>query len=159
MKPSILLSLLLLSCGPSFQERMDQQVAEAAERARRQAHVDSVAAAVQDPHAPQVGTYVTEEEKLNAVPLGEHSATTGCDATSVAQFAEEVVERRLKAPRDAEFADYNDENVKGVGGAFTYVAYVDAPNDFGTMKRMYFKVWMHCEGRYLVFDDVKFEGQ
>jgi hypothetical protein len=148
MKTMLTLMALLFSISACNSDPYDARTREILEKADREraARGDSA------PPAPPPAA-------LYAEPSGEHSATTGCNNVSAAQFAEEVVERRIKSPRDAEFADYNEDNVKRSGTSFTYVSYVDSQNGTGATVRTYFKVFMHCEANYLVLDDVKFEQQ
>jgi hypothetical protein len=81
----------------------------------------------------------------------------GCDATSASTVAEHYVSNNLKSPSQASFAPHNDANVKNDGSRITYVGYVDAPNSYNAVQRMFFKVWMECRDGGLVVVDVKFE--
>jgi hypothetical protein len=82
----------------------------------------------------------------------------GCDAVSAATTAEFYVKRQLKSPKTADFASYNQDNVKRLpDGRITYVSYVDSQNAFGATLRMYFKVWMECRSGGLTVVDAKYE--
>ena len=81
----------------------------------------------------------------------------GCDPLDVNIVAEHFVREHLHAPKQAEFARFDEDNVKYAGGRHTYVAYVDAPNAFGTQARTYFKVWLECRSGGLVVVDHRFE--
>lgn len=111
--------------------------------------------------ATVIGIFIWIYSTCNKVIEGggdSHEVTVSEKKSIALAYAHVTVENKLKSPGSAKFAYVADSDIKAVDDStFVILSYVDSQNDFGALKRTYFKCTMVVSGETATCTSIQLE--